>query len=157
MAAYSSTAPTVTAALIAEALAEGDMGIALACLAPGGVATALGLWGDAQQQAAYLPAFAGDTPPAAALALAEPRVLFDPLQLQTRATRTSSGDFVLDGVKSLVPRGADAELLLVAARLTAHHHCSSSSGRRRAPDSASSPIPGWAYAPPPPRGSRSMR
>jgi hypothetical protein len=107
----------VTAVLLAEALAEGDMGIALACLAPGSFATALGLWGDADQQAAYLPAFAGETPPVAAIAVAEPRVLFDPLALQTRATRTSSGDFVLDGAKSLVPRAAEAELLLVAAEL----------------------------------------
>jgi hypothetical protein len=107
----------VTAVLIAEALAEGDMGIALACLAPGGVATALGLWGDADQQASYLPAFAGDTPPVAAIALTEPRVLFDPSALHTTATRTAAGDFVLDGVKALVPRGSDAELLLVAASL----------------------------------------
>jgi alkylation response protein AidB-like acyl-CoA dehydrogenase len=107
---------TVTSALITEALAEGDMGIALACLAPGGVATALGLWGDAEQQASYLPAFAADTPPLAAIAVAEPRVLFDPFALQTRATRTASG-FVLDGVKSLVPSGAEAELLIVAASL----------------------------------------
>ncbi|HWD69267.1 MAG TPA: acyl-CoA dehydrogenase family protein [Solirubrobacteraceae bacterium] len=108
---------TVTAALVAEALAEGDMGIALACLAPGAVATALGLWGDAGQQAAYLPAFGGEAPPAAAIAVAEPRVLFDPLMLATRAARTASGDFVLDGVKALVPRGAEAEVLLVAADL----------------------------------------
>ncbi len=108
---------TVTAALIAEALAEGDMGIALACLAPAGVATALGLWGDAEQQAEYLPAFAGESPPAAAIALSEPRVLFDPFALETRATRSASGDFVLAGVKALVPRAAEAELLLVAAAL----------------------------------------
>jgi alkylation response protein AidB-like acyl-CoA dehydrogenase len=108
---------TVTAALVAEALAEGDMGIALACLAPGSVATALGLWGDADQQAAYLPAFAGDTPPVAAIAVAEPRVLFDPLAPQASATRTASGDFRLCGDKSLVPRAAEAELLLVAAAL----------------------------------------
>jgi alkylation response protein AidB-like acyl-CoA dehydrogenase len=108
---------TVTAALIAEALAEGDMGIALGCLAPAGVATALGLWGDADQQAALLPAFATETPPAAAIAIAEPRVLFDPFALQTRAKRTAAGDLVLDGAKSLVPRGADAELLIVGAEL----------------------------------------
>jgi hypothetical protein len=107
----------VTGVLIAEALAEGDMGIALACLAPGGVATALGLWGDAEQQASYLPAFAGDSPPAAAIALAEPRVLFDPSALATTARRTGAGDFLLDGVKALVPRGAEAELLLVAASI----------------------------------------
>ncbi|HUY59769.1 MAG TPA: acyl-CoA dehydrogenase family protein [Solirubrobacteraceae bacterium] len=108
---------TVTAALIAEALAEGDMGVALACLAPAGVATVLGLWGDADQQAAHMPAFVGDAPPAAAIAIAEPRVLFDPFALQTRATRTPAGDFQLDGVKALVPRAAGAELLVVAAEL----------------------------------------
>src|SRR5438874_1848238 len=45
----------VTAVLMSEALAQGDMGLAVACLAPAGVATALGLWGDADQQATYLP------------------------------------------------------------------------------------------------------
>jgi hypothetical protein len=108
---------TVTATLVAEALAEGDMGIALACLAPAGVATALGLWGDATQQSAYLPALAGETPPAAAIALAEPRVLFDPFALETRARQTGNGDFVLDGLKALVPRAGEAELLIVAAAL----------------------------------------
>ena len=108
---------TVTAALIAEALAEGDMGVALACLAPAGVATALGLWGDADQQAAHMPAFVGDAPPAAAIAIAEPRVLFDPFALQTRATHTPAGDFLLVGAKALVPRATEADLLVVAAEL----------------------------------------
>jgi alkylation response protein AidB-like acyl-CoA dehydrogenase len=107
----------VTAVLLAEALAQGDMGIALACLAPAGVSTALGLWGDADQQATYLPAFVGEEPPAAAVAVLEPRALFDPFSLSTRARRGSGGGFVLDGVKSLVPRAADAELLIVAAHL----------------------------------------
>ncbi len=108
---------TVSSALIAEALAQGDMGIALACLAPGGVATALGLWGDAAQQAAYLPAFAGDSPPAAAIAISEPRVLDDPFRLRSRARRTPARDFVLHGAKALVPRATEAELLLIAADL----------------------------------------
>lgn len=102
--------------LIAEALAQGDMGLAVAGLAPVAVSSALVLWGDETQQATYLPAFVGDKPPAAALALLEPRPLFDPLQLQTRARRSGEG-FVLDGVKSLVPRGAEAELFIVAAEL----------------------------------------
>jgi alkylation response protein AidB-like acyl-CoA dehydrogenase len=106
----------VTTVLMAEALAQGDMGIAVACLAPAGVSTALSLWGDADQQATYLPEFVGDDVPAAALALLEPRPLFNPLELQTRARRARGG-FVLDGVKSLVPRAADAELLIVAADL----------------------------------------
>lgn len=101
--------------LVAEALAHGDMGLAVACLAPSAVSTALVLWGDAQQQAQYLPAFVGDKPPVAALAIMEPRPLFDPLQLQTTARR-DGGDYVLDGVKALVPRAAQAELFLVAAQ-----------------------------------------
>ncbi len=104
----------VTSVLVAEALAHGDVGIALAALAPGAVATALGLWGDADQQAAYLPAFTGESPPAAALALLEPRPLFDPLKLTTRARR-QEGEWVLDGAKALVPRAAETELFVVAA------------------------------------------
>jgi alkylation response protein AidB-like acyl-CoA dehydrogenase len=106
----------VTSVLMSEALAQGDMGIALSCLAPAGVATALGLWGDAGQQATYLPEMVGDDPPAAALALLEPRALFDPFALRTRARRAGDG-FVLEGAKSLVPRASDGELFIVAAQL----------------------------------------
>ncbi len=104
--------------LVAEALAKGDLGIAVAALANGSVATAISLWGTDEQQATYLPAFTGPAvePAAAALALTEPTVLFDALEPATTATRTDDG-YVLDGVKSLVPRGADAELFVVGARL----------------------------------------
>jgi alkylation response protein AidB-like acyl-CoA dehydrogenase len=104
----------VTGVLVAEALAHGDLGIAFAALAPGAVASALGLWGDADQQAAYLPAFAGERPPAAALALLEPRPLFDPFRLATRARR-QGGEWVLSGAKALVPRAGEDELFVVAA------------------------------------------
>jgi alkylation response protein AidB-like acyl-CoA dehydrogenase len=107
---------TVAGVLVTEALAKGDMGLALASLAPGAVATALSLWGSDEQQTTYLPAFTGDHVPAAALALAEPRPLFDPLAPQTRATRRGDG-FVLNGVKSAVPRGREAELFIVGAEL----------------------------------------
>ncbi|MBD8869467.1 acyl-CoA dehydrogenase family protein [Nocardioides donggukensis] len=106
----------VAGTLVAEALARGDMGLAVATLAPGAVATALSLWGTDEQQATYLPEFTGDDVPAAALALTEPGVLYDVLSPATTATRTADG-FVLDGVKSLVPRGADAELFVVGAQL----------------------------------------
>jgi alkylation response protein AidB-like acyl-CoA dehydrogenase len=106
----------VTTVLAAEALAHGDLGLAFACLAPAAVSTALGLWGDAEQQARYLPAFVGDDVPAAALAMLEPRPLFDPFALQTTA-RANDGGYVLRGVKSLVPRAAEAELFVVAAQL----------------------------------------
>jgi alkylation response protein AidB-like acyl-CoA dehydrogenase len=104
----------ITSVLVGEALAHGDLGIALAALAPGAVATALGRWGDADQQSAYLPSFTGDDAPPAALALLEPAPLFNPLRLATRARR-DAGDWVLTGVKALVPRVAEAELLLIGA------------------------------------------
>ncbi len=100
----------VTTVLIAEALAHGDMGIATAALAPSAVASAISLWGNADQQAKYLPALVADDAPAAALAILEPQPLFDPFALRTTATGG-----VLNGTKSLVPRAAEAELFVVAA------------------------------------------
>src|SRR3712207_961514 len=108
---------SITAVLVAETLAHGDMGLAVAALAPAAVSTAISLWGDGDQQARYLPPFVGDEVPAAALALLEPRPVFDPMQLDTRARRTDGGGFALDGVKALVPRAAEAELFVVAAEL----------------------------------------
>jgi hypothetical protein len=106
----------VTSVLMSEALAYGDMGFAVAALAPAGVSTALSLWGDADHQATYLPEFVGENVPAAALALLEKRALFDPFKLQTTA-RPQGGGYVLEGAKSLVPRAADSELFIVAAQL----------------------------------------
>ena len=117
----SETRSATAGTLVAEALAKGDMGLAVSVLAPGAVATALGLWGTDQQQQTYLPAFtgaeeSGQSVPAATLALNEPTVLFDVLAPATTATRTADG-FVLNGTKSLVARGADAELFIVGASL----------------------------------------
>ncbi|MDQ2837428.1 MAG: acyl-CoA dehydrogenase family protein [Actinomycetota bacterium] len=106
----------ITGVLIAEALAHGDLGLAVALLAPAAVSTALVLWGDEQQQARYLPSFVADDAPAAALAVLEPRPLFDPFVLKTTA-RPSAGGYLLDGVKSLVPGAARAELFVIAAEL----------------------------------------
>jgi alkylation response protein AidB-like acyl-CoA dehydrogenase len=72
------------------------------------------LWCDETQQATYLPAFTGPTVPAAALALVEPRPVFDPFELRTRYTGG-----LLNGVKSLVPRGAEAELFVIGAQTDA--------------------------------------
>ncbi len=102
--------------LVAEALAKGDMGLAVATLAPGSVATAIGLWGTDEQQQTYLPAFTGDEVPAAALALNEPTVLFDVLSPATTAKKVDGG-YVLNGTKSLVARGDQAELFVVGASL----------------------------------------
>ena len=104
----------VTSVLIGEALAHGDMGIAYAALAPGAVATAIGLWGSAEQEAIYLPAFTGEDVPAAALAILEPRPLFDPFQLETKAKKKGD-EWVLTGAKSLLARPTECELFVVAA------------------------------------------
>jgi alkylation response protein AidB-like acyl-CoA dehydrogenase len=104
----------VTSVLIGEALAHGDMGVAYAALAPGSVATAIGLYGSADQEAKYLPPFTGEDVPAAALAVLEPRPLFDPMRLETKA-RKDGGEWVLDGAKALVARAAECELFVVAA------------------------------------------
>jgi alkylation response protein AidB-like acyl-CoA dehydrogenase len=86
------------------------MGIATAALAPAAVGSAIAEWGDAEQQAKYLPALVGEDVPAAALAILEPQPLFNPFELKT----TAAGN-VLNGTKSLVPRAAEAELFVVAA------------------------------------------
>jgi alkylation response protein AidB-like acyl-CoA dehydrogenase len=109
----------VTSVLMAEALAHGDVGIAVACLAPAGFSTALGLWGDADQQSTYLHEFLGENVPAAAVAVMEPHALFDPFVLRTTAQRTGDG-YVLNGVKSLVPRALDGEVFVVAAGLASY-------------------------------------
>ncbi|WP_374101172.1 acyl-CoA dehydrogenase family protein [Antrihabitans sp. YC2-6] len=106
----------VTNSLVAEALAHGDMGLALPILAPSGVTVALTQWGTDTQQKTYLPAFTGESVPAAAVVVSEPRALFDPFALQTKAVRSPSG-YKLTGVKSLVPAAADAELFIIAAAL----------------------------------------
>jgi alkylation response protein AidB-like acyl-CoA dehydrogenase len=106
----------VAGALVTEALAHGDLGLAVSVLAPGAVSTALSLWGTEQQQATYLPAFTGDDVPAAALALNEPTPLFDVLDPATTA-EPDGDELVVTGVKSLVPRAAEAELFVVGARL----------------------------------------
>lgn len=106
----------VTNSLVAEALAYGDMGLALPILAPSGVTVALTQWGTDAQQKTYLPAFTGKNVPQASVVISEPRALFDPFALQTKAVRSPSG-FRLNGVKSLVPAAADAELFVVAAEL----------------------------------------
>ena len=107
----------VAGVLVHEALGKGDMGLAVAALASGAVATAISLYGTDEQQSTFLPAFADDKEvPAAALALAEPTVLFDPARPGTKATRSGDG-YVLNGTKSAVVRGAEAELFIVGAEL----------------------------------------
>ncbi len=104
----------VAGVLVAEALSHGDMGQAVACLAPSAVATSIALWGTEGQQETYLPSFTGGDAPAAALVVTEPKPLFDPFTLSTVATRDGAG-YVLNGIKSGAVRGSEAELFVIAA------------------------------------------
>ncbi len=105
----------VTNALVAEALARGDMGLALACLSAPSVAAALVEYGSAEQQARYVPSLTGEKSPQAAIAMMEPQPLFNPFVLGTSARRDKHGGWILDGEKHLVPCAQQAELFLVAA------------------------------------------
>src|SRR5699024_7103795 len=105
---------TVTSMLVAEDLAHGDMGQAVAILTPLGVANAITRWGTGEQQATYLPSFVDEKPPVATIAVAEPTPLFNPLSLATKAV-LDGDNYVLNGEKSMVPLAKDAELFLVAA------------------------------------------
>lgn len=103
-------------ALIAESLAQGDFSLAAALLVPLSVANCIRRWGNAEQQAAWLPAFvAEEGAPAFALAVNEPGVLADPGLPATRA-RKRGKHYVLDGEKALVIAGLGASRLVVSAQ-----------------------------------------
>ncbi len=105
----------VTNTIVAEALSKGDMGLALAILAPLSVANALTQWGTADQQATYLPAFAEEEPVLATLAVNEAQPLFNPLQPNVSA-RSEGSEWCLNGIKTQVPLAARASLWLVSAQ-----------------------------------------
>lgn len=106
--------PAVTTCLVLEELARGDMGIAVALMAGGSVATAIARYGSADHQATYLPHLTGAHPVDAVMALHEPQPLFDPLRLRTTAVRAGAA-LVVTGTKALVPLAASAELFVVGA------------------------------------------
>jgi alkylation response protein AidB-like acyl-CoA dehydrogenase len=109
------TRSITTSMLIVEELARGDMGLALAVLAPLGVVHALVDWGTAPQQTRWLARFMGDTFAAASLAVLESQPLFDPNRPRTGAIRANDGGWTLHGEKALVPLAGLAEVFLIAA------------------------------------------
>lgn len=104
----------VTGAVAVEALAWGDLALTLAILAPNLVAIPILLCGTEAQKEQYLPRFCRANPPRVTAALTEPRIRFDPRNLQATAVSQDAG-FVLNGGKSQVPLADDAELFLVYA------------------------------------------
>ena len=80
----------LTAALIAEELAWGDLSIALAILSPSLLALPIQDCGSEEQKAKWLPAFAGDRFVPGALAAAEPDFASDAFAPSTRARTAAS-------------------------------------------------------------------
>jgi alkylation response protein AidB-like acyl-CoA dehydrogenase len=106
----------ITWALIAEELARGDLGLALALLAPVSAAHLIVDHGTKEQRASWLPRLAGDTFVAAAPAMLEPAPLFDPHALATRA-KASRKTFHITGEKTIVPLGRSARFFVVSAMI----------------------------------------
>ena len=106
----------VSNALTIEDLARGDLPMALGSITPLAVVNTIIDQGTDAQKEKYLPRFCGESFYAASTAFMEPRAVFEPTELKTQASRSGDG-FVLNGRKTLVPLGIDAELLLVIAEL----------------------------------------
>ena len=107
----------VAGTLVHEALAKGDMGLAVALLAPGAVATALSLWGTDEQQT-HLPARRSPATRSRQPRSRSPSPPPSSTRPHPSTTAVAQGDgYVLNGVKSGVVRGADAELFVVGAEL----------------------------------------
>lgn len=110
----------LTGALTAEALAYGDLSIAMHAMAPGLIAFPILEAGTDEQKAEYLPLFCDLEFKPATAALIEPRYDFDPNELATTATPlpappASGGEYVLNGQKCYVPLAAESDLLLIWA------------------------------------------
>ena len=104
----------VTAVLVAEELAWGDLAIALAILSPSLLALPIMDCGSAEQRQRWLPSFAGEHFAPGALAVVEPDFASDPFAPRTRA-RAEDGGWILDGHKCLVPWIQGGETVLVTA------------------------------------------
>jgi alkylation response protein AidB-like acyl-CoA dehydrogenase len=105
----------LTNALAAEEFAYGDLALALAVYAPGLIGLPVMLNGTDQQKQDLLPPLLEATPPPFTAALIEPGISFDPHHMKTTATRNGD-DYILNGVKCMVPQLAESRLALVYAR-----------------------------------------
>lgn len=106
---------TVTQMIIAQELAYGDLGMAVALLAPINALNAITQWGNASQQEKYIPSFLDESQPlSAVIAINEPSALFDPFALSTKAVK-QGGNYILNGAKASVPLVNSSELFIIAA------------------------------------------
>jgi alkylation response protein AidB-like acyl-CoA dehydrogenase len=98
-----------------EDLARGDMSMAIAALAPLSVINCIMDFGTPAQQERISQTLATADFTPAALALMEPGIGFDARQLKTRAVVQADGNYILNGVKSMVAFGPEAKILVVFA------------------------------------------
>jgi len=105
----------LTGVLAAEELAYGDLSAALAVMAPALVAYPLLLYGTPAQREQWLAQFLDARPAPVTAALLEPRLFFDPRDLQTTA-QIEGGRVRIKGIKSCVPLAEAAQQILVYAR-----------------------------------------
>lgn len=101
--------------LIAEDLAYGDMSLAVGAMSALSFVNTVIDFGSAAQHESLLPPFTEDGLRTATVALMEPAARFNPLELATVARKSGDG-YVLDGIKTMVPLGGSADVLLVIAQ-----------------------------------------
>ena len=106
---------TVTQMLIIENLAHGDLGMTYAFYTSNSVLNTIVEFGTNAQQEELVPKFLSDTPMIATIAVNEPTPLFSPFELSTKATKKEE-NYILNGIKNMVPLGKQAEYMLVAAQ-----------------------------------------
>ena len=105
----------VTNAIILEELGAADATLALATASTMGFVQAIADQGSAAQRASLLGAFTGDRFQAAAVAMMEPRFGFDVSTFATTADK-AGGDFIVRGVKTMVPLAGRCSHFLVVAQ-----------------------------------------
>jgi acyl-CoA dehydrogenase len=106
----------VTGVLAAEEMAWGDLAGTLAVMTPGLFVMPILLAGSEEQKGEWIePVIEADWPKFTG-ALIEPSFDFDPNELKTTAT-VEGDDFVLNGVKTMVPFAESAEAMVVYANL----------------------------------------
>jgi len=112
---YGQGSSAVTGTVIAEAMAEGDLAVAMHVLSPRLVVDPVLLLGTEEQKKEILPRYCGEKFVAGSAAVCEQNWDFTPGKMQTRARRDGNS-WVLDGKKCLVPLAEEAPLIVVYAR-----------------------------------------
>ncbi len=104
----------ITSAIMVEELAWGDLSLALGALSPLLTMIPILEFGTEEQKEEWLPKFCGSDFFPATGALVEPRITFDPTQLQTVA-KMDGDTIILNGKKCMVPMADKAACVLVYA------------------------------------------